>query len=78
MSAGCFKWCLKGFWRVPRECREGVWKVFGGYLNGVWRLVGGCLQGIWKVSDSARYKECAWRVSKILDQNSLGKIFLDH
>ena len=49
MSAGCFKWCLKGFWRVPRECPEGVWKVFGGYLNGVWRLVGGCLQGIWKV-----------------------------
>ena len=63
MSGGC----LEGFWWVSKWCLEVGWRVSAGYL-----------EGVWKVSDSARYKECAWRVSKILDQNSLGKIFLDH
>ena len=63
MSGGC----LEGFWWVSKWCLEVGWRVSAGYL-----------EGVWKVSDSARYKECAWRVSKILDQNLLGKIFLDH
>ena len=63
MSGGC----LEGFWWVSKWCLEVGWRVSAGYL-----------EGVWKVSDSARYKDCAWRVSKILDQNSLGKIFLDH
>ena len=43
-----------------------------------WRVSAGYLEGVWEVSDSARYKDCVWRVSKMLDQNSLGKIFPDH
>ena len=73
MSAGCFKWCLKGFWRVPRVPGgrlEGFWRVSKWCLEVGWRVSAGYLEGVWKVSDSARYKDCAWRVSKVLDQNS--------
>ena len=57
--------CLEVFWWVSKWCLVVGSRLSAGYLEGVWKV-------------SARNKECVQRVSKLLDENSLGQIFFDH